>query len=105
MRNLFLVVKTLPENMWYKHLALMLGALLGVSMLVLCVVMLLRSRKRYRYCPKCRSATEIGWRTEHHGLSNPRFRAGRKGIRFDVGVEKIAVIRCPGCGWEIDLGK
>ena len=103
--TLFLAIKGLPERFQFENLELILSLVVAVPAVVLCIVMLMRSRKRYRYCPKCRSMTEIGWRTEKRGIANPRVRVNGKGIRFTTGVEKIAVIRCPGCGWEIDLGK
>ncbi len=101
----FLMVKGALEPVWFENLELILGLVITVAAVVLCVVMLVRSRNRYRYCPKCRSATEMGWRTEKRGISNPRVRVNRKGMKFSTGVNNIAVIRCPSCGWEIDLGK
>jgi hypothetical protein len=47
----------------------------------------------------------MGWRSEKRGISNPRVRIKGSGIKFSTGVDKIAVLRCPQCGWEIDLGK
>ena len=100
-----LVVPIVSERIRFENLETILSLVLVVSCVVLCAVVLIRSRKRYKFCPKCRSATEIGWRTEKHGLSSPKIRVRVKGIRVGFGSEKIAVIRCPGCGWEIDLGK
>ena len=102
------LAKPLPEKNWGEKLDLIVGILGAVIMAVVVIWMVVstvRSYRRNRFCPSCRIKMVMGWRTEKRGFSNPRVRISGKGIKFSTGVDKIAVLRCPKCGREIDLGK
>ena len=102
------LVKPLPEKNWGEKLDMIVGILGAVIMTIVViwtVVSTVRSYRRNRFCPSCRTKMVLAWRTEKRGISNPRVRISGKGIKFSTSVDKIAVLRCPECGWEIDLGK
>ncbi len=103
--TLFLAVKGLPENTWYKYLDEIVGIAVMAVVVIWTIVSTIRSYRRNRFCPGCRTKMVMGWRTEKRGISNPRVRVNGSGIKFSTGVDKIAVLRCPKCGREIDLGK
>lgn len=112
LQGLIWMAKALPEKSWIKNMDMLLsnmgmivgGAIMAVVM-VWTVVSTIKSYRRNRFCPNCRTKMVISWRTEKRGISNPRVRINGKGIKFSTGVDKIAVLRCPNCGREIDLGK
>ena len=71
-----------------------------VSVIAMCC-----SRKKYRYCPKCGCGTELSWHTEKIDARKKWVRVGSKWHYGSFVTQKTAIIRCPGCGWEINLGK
>ena len=99
------VVKALPEKNWVQNIDAIVGVAIMAVVMVVAVVIKIKSYRRNRFCPNCRTKMVMTWRTEKRGLSNPRVRIKGSGIKFSTGVDKIAVLRCPQCGREIDLGK
>ena len=99
------LVKPLPEKTWLYHIDEIVMITAGAGLLLYILINLFLSYRRNRFCPNCRTKMVMGWRTEKRGISNPRVRIKGSGIKFSTGVDKIAVLRCPQCGWEIDLGK
>ena len=111
-QGLLWAVKALPEKNWIKNMDMLLsnmGMIVGVAIMavvmVWTVVSTIKSYRRNRFCPSCRTKMVMTWQTEKRGLSNPRVRIKGSGIKISTGVDKIAVLRCPKCGREIDLGK
>ena len=104
-QGLLWAVKALPEKNWVQNIDAIVGVAIMAVVMVWTVVSTIKSYRRNRFCPNCRTKMEMDWRTEKRGLSNPRVRIKGSGIKFSTGVDKIAVLRCPKCGREIDLGK
>ena len=105
LQGLLWVVKALPEKNWVQNIDTFVGVAIMAVVMVWTVVSTIKSYRRNRFCPNCRTKMEMDWRTEKRGLSNPRVRIKGSGIKFSTGVDKIAVLRCPQCGREIDFGK
>jgi len=102
----FWMIKPLPEKNWGKNLdAIVIGTIIAVF-LVVCLVRLIRSYMRNRYCACCRSKTVLGMRTEKRSASTGFKRFGGKWhFGRTYGTAAIVVLRCPKCGFEIELGK
>ena len=79
--------------------------LMMAAVVIVCVIVFAGSRRKHRYCPKCGCGTETGWRTEKIDASQKPVRIGSKWHFGGHVTQKTAIIRGPGCGWEIDLGK
>jgi hypothetical protein len=47
----------------------------------------------------------LGWRTEKKYPRKERVTFGGKRVIAGTVTNYIPVLRCPKCGWEIDLGK
>jgi hypothetical protein len=47
----------------------------------------------------------LGWRTEKKDPRKERVTFGGKRVIAGTVTNYIPVLRCPKCGWEIDLGK
>ena len=81
----------------------------AVVIILFTVVKLVGSYRRNRFCPCCGTKTKIDWRTEKSDPTWGRITLARKRItlRFGrgTGFHSVAVVRCPQCGFEIDLGK
>lgn len=80
------------------------GALL-LAGVVYTIIRMARSRRKYRYCPKCGCGTETCWHTEKIDASKKWIRIGNRWQYGGHVTQKTAIIRCPGCGWEINLGR
>lgn len=104
-RNLFWLVKPLPENTWLEYIDRILVLFIGAVILIYIAVRLVVSYRRNRFCTYCRGKTVLGLRTEKIDARKRWVRVGGKWHYGGVIVQKIVVIRCPQCGWEIDLGK
>ena len=100
--TIFLAVKVLPENNWYQSIDLIVHLVLFVAPFLVIGVILYRSFRRNRYCPRCRTKTVLSSRVKEHPPGKKFTRFGSRWVYGDV---KIVVLRCPKCGWEIDLGK
>ncbi len=81
----------------------------AVVIILFTVVKQVGSYRRNRFCPCCDTKTKIHWRTERSDPTWGRITIAKKRItlRFGRGsaFHAVPVARCPGCGWEIDLGK
>ena len=101
-QGLLWVVKALPENNWSEKLELILVLSLVAVVLVCSAVSIFISYRRNRFCTCCHSKTVLGLRTEKRPPGKKLTRFGGKWVYGDV---TVVVLRCPKCGWEIDLGK
>ena len=95
-------MKVLPENTWYKNIDLIVSLTLFAVPFLAIAVMMYRSFRRNRYCPRCRTKTVLSSRVKERPPGKKFTRLGGEWVYGDV---KIVVLRCPKCGWEIDLGK
>jgi len=95
----------LAKQLWGEkgeQAAVILGIIGAVA---ICIIVMCHSRKKYRYCPKCGCGTELGWHTEKTNAKKKWVRVGDEWQYGGFVSQKTAIIRCPGCGWEINLGK
>ncbi len=106
--GMFLAKPVLPNSPGIDIDFIVFAAVAAVIILYT-VVKLVRSYRQERFCPCCGTKTKIQWRTERSDPAKGRITIARKRIilRFGRGttIHAVPVARCPGCGWEIDLGK
>lgn len=99
------LIKPLPEVNWGENLEAILTWTVIAVVFICCTVPLILSYRRNRYCAYCRSKTKLGWRTEKIDARRKWVRVGSKWHYGGFVIQKTVTIRCPRCGWEIDLGK
>jgi hypothetical protein len=101
----FLAVVGLPEKTWGKNLGQILGVAFFAVIFISCAVTMIRSYRQNRFCPCCSTKMTLGWRTEKKDPRKERVTFGGKRVIAGTVTNYIPVLRCPKCGWEIDLGK
>lgn len=99
------LAKPLQKYAWPEDLDRIVILSVAAAILIYTAVRFFLSYRCNRFCTCCRSKTVLGWRTEKIDARNRWVRIGSKWHYGGVVYQKIAVIRCPQCGWEIDLGK
>ena len=100
-----LVLMVLADRCLSERRARDVGLLMFLGVAVYMIVRLVRSRKKYRFCPRCGCGTVLSWHTEKIDARKKWVRVGLKWHYGGFVIQKTAKVRCPGCGWEIDLGK
>ena len=100
-----LVLMVLADTYLSERRARDVGLLTLLGVAVYMIGRLVRNRKKYRFCPQCGCCTELSWHTEKIDARKKWVRVGLKWHYGRFVIQKTAKIRCPGCGWEIDLGK
>ena len=103
--GLFLAKPVSPGNSVDHNLGVILSIGLALIIILPCVIVLFASYRRNRVCPRCQAKTVLGWHTEKIDARRKWVRFGGKWHYGGVLIQKTAVIRCPACGWEINLGE
>ena len=100
--DMFLVKPPLPQKSLEVNLDTVVCMTIAMVIILFTVIKLVASYRKNRVCPCCGAKTKIDWRTEKREPAR-----GRITLRFGrgAGLHAVPIARCPGCGWEIDLGK